>query len=407
MRNFWLMARHEYGRMVHKRSFLLSALGIPLLMILVMGGSIAVEMQSGSDLPLGYVDNAGVLDTAVTLPDDSLDIVAFADTDTAREALTAAGIQGYFVIPGGYPQTRSPIDFYYQSNYPGEETVSDFDDFIRANLTRDLAPETQQALVNGISFTIRSADGSREMGRNSWINIVIPFAAAFFFFFAVMSTTGYLLQVVADEKENRTIELMITSMTPEQLIGGKAVGLLGVSLTQIGIWATVGIGGLVVASRFVPSLQTAVIPWGYLLLVLAYFLPAYALIAGVMTAIGGAVTEVQQGQQIGGVLNLLFVSPFFFVAALLTNPQGGLATFLTLFPTTSFLTVALRWGFGSIPVWQLVVSWLLLVTTAVFTIWAAARIFRAGMLRYGQRLSMRNIINTLRRQSPQGEATYV
>ena len=67
------------------------------------------------------------------------------------------------------------------------------------------------------------------------------------------------------------------------------------------------------------------------------------------------------------LLNMLFISPFFFIAALLANPQGGLATFLTLFPTTAFLTVALRWGFGTIPAWQLILSWLLLVTTAVCT----------------------------------------
>jgi ABC-2 type transport system permease protein len=73
----------------------------------------------------------------------------------------------------------------------------------------------------------------------------------------------------------------------------------------------------------------------------------------------------------------------------LSNPQGGVTTFLTLFPTTSFFTVALRGGVGQIPIWQLVISWLLLVATAVFTIWVATRIFRAGMLRYGQRLRLR------------------
>ncbi|MCZ7674169.1 MAG: ABC transporter permease [Chloroflexi bacterium] len=186
---------------------------------------------------------------------------------------------------------------------------------------------------------------------------------------------------------------MVTTMiSPEALIGGKGLGLFAVSLTQIAIWIVSVVVVIIVGAQFLPPLQQAIIPWGYLLLVLAYFLPAFALIAGVMTAIGGAVAEVQQGQQIAALLNLLFIFPFFFMAALLTNPNGPLALFLTLFPTTSFLTVALRWGLGSIPLWQLVVSWLLLVATAVFTMWAAARIFRVGMLRYGQRLSLRRML---------------
>jgi len=405
MRNFWLMAAHEYGRMVRKRSFLLSAIGIPLLLILVMGGSIALQLSSQSDLPLGYIDNGDLLTADLPLPEESREIIAYDTAETAREALQRGDIVGYFVIPDGFPHSETPLDFYYETDYPGDNVVDDFNVLLRNHLAADLPPPAQEAVSDGIAFTLRAADGSRQMGPNDWINIVIPFAAAFFFFFAVMTSTGYLLQVVTDEKENRTIEIMITSMTPEQLIGGKAIGLLGVSLTQIAIWGTTVIVGLVIASRYFPFLQSAVLPVGYLLLVLAFFLPAFALIAGVMTAIGGAVTEVQQGQQIAGMLNLLFVSPFFFVAALLANPNGGLATFLTLFPTTSFLTVALRWAFSSIPVWQIIVSWLLLVATAVFTIWAAARIFRAGMLRYGNRLSLRGMVAALRRH-PLGETNH-
>ena len=402
MRNFWLMAAHEYGRMVKRRSFLLSTLGIPLLLILVMGGTIFLQLRSQSDLPLGYVDNASVLDTAVDRPEDTLDIIAFNDADTARAALEAGDIQGYFVIPANYPQSSAPLDFIYESEFPGNQVVDDFDAFVRANLLADLSPTAQAALVEGANFTLRNADGSREMNRGNWLNIVIPFVAAFFFFFAVMTSNGYLLQVVTDEKENRTIEIMITSMTPEQLIGGKALGLLAVSLTQIAIWGGTVVVGLIVAARFFPMLANVSVPWSYLLLVLAFFLPAFALIAGIMTAIGGAVTEMQQGQQIGGVLNLLFVAPFFFVAVFMTNPSGPLATFMTLFPTTSFLTVALRWGLSSIPLWQIVVSWLLLVATAVFTVWASARIFRTGMLRYGQRLTLRSVVAALRRQPTKG-----
>jgi ABC-2 type transport system permease protein len=127
-----------------------------------------------------------------------------------------------------------------------------------------------------------------------------------------------------------------------------------------------------------------------------FFLPAYALIAAVMVAIGGAVTEMQQGQQVAGILNLFFMLPLFLMGLLFANPGHPLLVFMSLFPSTAFMTISLRWGLGTIPAWQLSASWVLLVATTIFMVWAAARIFRAGMLRYGQPLSLRGVVTALR-----------
>lgn len=395
MHNLWLVAQHEYARRVRKRSFILAVIGIPLLLIMIIGVTILVISGKESDLPVGYVDEAGVLDTAVALPDNSIPFLPFAAEEAARQAVLDGELQAYFRLPAGYPQQTQLIDFYYKSEFPSE-IKSAVDALIRANLTQGLPEATQQLLAEDFSYTVRSADGRREQSQDDWLSFVIPFVAALFFFVAVIGSTGYLLQAVADEKENRTVEMMVTSMSPEQLVGGKALGLLGVSLTQVGSWAATAVIGITIAARNFEPLQTATIPWVYLGVVLLFFVPTFALIAGIMTAIGGAVTELQQGQQIAGVLNLIFVAPLFFTGLLLVRPNSPLVVFMTLFPATSFMTVALRWGVSNIPVWQLVVGWLLLVVTAVLAVWAAARIFRAGMLRYGQRLSMRRMWASVR-----------
>ncbi len=114
-----------------------------------------------------------------------------------------------------------------------------------------------------------------------------------------------------------------------------------------------------------------------------------------MVAIGSAVGELQQGQQLAGIVNLIFMLPILLSAVLIQDPAGPLAVFLTLFPTSSFLTVALRWGLGTIPVWQMVVGWVLLVATTLLMFWVAARIFRAGMLRYGQPLSLKSALSAI------------
>jgi ABC-2 type transport system permease protein len=121
-----------------------------------------------------------------------------------------------------------------------------------------------------------------------------------------------------------------------------------------------------------------------------FFLPTYALISAVMIAIGSAVTELQQGQQLAGLLNLVFLLPVFLLPLLFQNPGGPLMVFFTIFPTTSFMTISLRWGLGTVPLWQVGVGWVLLLATATFMIWAASRVFRAGMLRYGQPLTLKS-----------------
>jgi ABC-2 type transport system permease protein len=399
MRNFWLMARYEYLKRVRTRGFLLATLGVPALIVVVMVVSILVARGSQSDLPVGYVDHAGLLDPALYAErhlgymDDRLALIPYTEEEAARIALEAGEIQGFYILPAGYPQDPQ-IDVYYLEAAPPR---GDFADFVRANLVaRSDVPAAASWLIDGLDVTVRDAASGRELGANSFVNIILPFATAFFFFFAVVGSAGYLLEVVADEKENRTMEILITSMSPLQMIAGKALGLMGVALTQITLWLVAIIVGLLIAANYVAVLGGIEVPWMFLAVIGLYFLPAYALIAGMMTAIGGAVTEVQQGQQISGILNLLFIAPFFFIVLIFSSPNSPLLIFLTLFPTTSFLTVVMRYGITGIPVWQMIASWLILATTAALMLLLAARIFRLGMLRYGQRLNVQEIMATLR-----------
>lgn len=399
MRNFWLLAKHEYRKMVGKRSFLLGTLGIPFLIIVIMGLIIFVAVRSDDKRPIGYVDHAHILNATVRPPagvnDDMLEMRAFADETAAQSALEAGDIQVYYVLQKDYLQTRA-VDRYYWQDDSDDAARSDFADFIRANLAATHPENLRGLLIDGSELTVRSVEGNREISSSNPFGFILPFVAAFLFIFVVMGSAGYLLQVVTDEKENRTMEMMVTSVTPVQLIGGKALGLMAVSLTQLFIWMVVAVVALIIGSNYIPQLREFTVPWSSLLVIALYFFPAYALIAGLMTAIGGAVTELQQGQQIAGILNLFFIFPFFFLALIMAKPDSPILVALTLFPTTSFITVSMRWAINVIPTWQLVASWLILVTTAVLSVYASAKIFRAGMLRYGQSLNLRGILAAVR-----------
>jgi ABC-2 type transport system permease protein len=399
MRNFWLIAKQEYRHTVVRRGFVILTAAIPIGMIALIALAILVEGMGADNRPIGYVDPSGTLDpglhTSMPDADSGVQIRAYPDQETALMALENAEIQAFYVLPDDYPQTLH-TQLYYLEEPPSEEVWADFDDFVRINLLASMPQEMQNRLFEGPDITVHDIASNREFSESSIINIILPFVATFFFFFATMSAAGYMLGVVAGEKENRTIEIMVTSVTPGQLIGGKTLGLLAAALTQLGIYVLAAVVGLAVAARYVPELQRVVVPWGYLGIMALFFFPTYVLISAVMVAIGGAVTEVQQGQQLAGLLNLVFMLPIFLLPILFENPGHPLMVFFTLFPTTSFLTVSLRWGLGTVPMWQIGVGWVLLMATAALMVWAAARVFRAGMLHYGQPLNLKAALAAVR-----------
>lgn len=401
MSNFWLVAKHEYRNVVMRRGFVIGTAAVPLGLALLIGMVILVERSSENRLPIGYVDQVGFLDEnaqpAAADDEERIEIQAFADEASGVQALEQEEIQVLFVFPPDYPETVK-TELYYLEKPPSNDVWREFDDFVRLNLVRGLPEDVAYRMLEGTNVVVYDTASDREFSESSIINVILPMVASFFFFFATMSAAGYLLGVIATEKENRMMETLLTSLTPGQLIGGKALGLLSATLTQLTVHIVTALLALKFASPVIEALQQAVIPWEYLGLLALFFFPAYTLVAAVMVAIGSAAVEMQQAQQVSGIVNLFFIAPFFLVALLFSNPNHPIIVFMTLFPTTAFLTVSLRWGLGSIPTWQLGLSWVILVGSTAFMIWAAARIFRAGMLRYGQPLTFKGALASLRNQ---------
>ncbi|MBU1662649.1 MAG: ABC transporter permease [Chloroflexi bacterium] len=401
MRKLWLVAKQEYLKRVAKRSFLIGTLLIPIVFGIIIGVTIFIFERDKDENPFGFVDHSGVL-AAGLIPeseDAMIEMRAFPDEASAQAALEAGEIQGYHVIPGDFLETLE-VDLYYWDERPNRDVLIAFDDFVRANLLPNGPNTLQQRIIDGTVLNIRSVDGSREFSEETgFFNVIFPLVAAMFFIFVVMGASGYFLQAITDEKENRTMEIAITSLSPEQLIGGKSLGLLGVALTQVSVWVLSIAVAWMVANQTFDGLQDIRLPWDIMLVFVFFFVPTFALIGGMMTAIGGAVTELQEGQQIAGILNLLFTFPLFIMAIVMSDPNSPFLIFLSFWPTTSFLTITLRWGFTIIPIWQLALSWITLVAAAGVSVWAAARIFRIGMLRYGQRMTFEAVLAAIRPSS--------
>jgi len=398
MSKFWLVVKYTYLKQVGRKSFLLATLGIPVGIALVMALAIFLAVSSEDTRPAGYVDQSGLLDSSWIgeLDEDAIPLIPFDGMDAARQAVESDEIQGFFVVPPEYPSPLR-VDLYFWDEPVSYDAWRSFNNFLRLNFIGDRPVQVREIAIDGAEMVVLTEDGQNEFRAGAdLINFILPVFASFFFFMAVMSSGGYLLQAVTDEKENRTIEILSTSLSPEQLIGGKAIGLLGVSLTQILIWLISIVVIVLIGRNSIEVLQAFQAPWEYLLLVGAFLIPTFVLIAGIMTAVGGIVTELSQGQQISGLINIVFMSPWFLLTVILTNPNSPILRTMSLIPFTAFMAMTMRFSFTTIPFWELAVSWLILMATAGLSVWLSARIFRMGMLRYGQRLNLKEIIRGLR-----------
>jgi ABC-2 type transport system permease protein len=189
------------------------------------------------------------------------------------------------------------------------------------------------------------------------------------------------------------MEIMVTSVSPNQLMSGKVVADIAVGVTQLVLWAIFVFLALAIGKNYFPWLSGFYFSGEMIGVILAVMIPAFIMICGLMAAIGATVSEGSEGQQIMGLFTIPIWLPYLFIASFIQNPNSPLAIAMSLFPLTAPMTITLRLGFTTIPTWQLVASVTLLVLSAIASVWLAGRAFRLGMLRYGQRIRWKELIS--------------
>jgi ABC-2 type transport system permease protein len=200
---------------------------------------------------------------------------------------------------------------------------------------------------------------------------------------------------IVREKDQRSMEMIITSLAPRELVAGKVLGMTLLSLTQVGIWA-VGGGiaiGLTLSSAV--DVQTLSIPWEAPMWALLLGVPGYFLYAVLASGLGVMAGDSQQAQQLAGILGLLGLAPLWFMGLLINALNGPLAVGLTMFPLTGPMIGLSRMALVEVPTWQLITSLAILVASLIGSIWLVARIFRAAMLMYGQALRPQQLLQAL------------
>lgn len=397
MHKTWLIFTHEYKRHVMKKSFIFAILSMPLFVGAMVFIGLLTAWLDYNKAPVGYVDAYGILSSSKQVPPANrelfpkVEVIPMDSEESARSAMDAQIIQAYFIIPENYLATGEVT--MVKNDKTGENASDDFGEFMVYNLVHDQSPEIVNRITEGSNLIIRSLDGSREMSENNWLSIMLPILTGVLFIIAVNISGGYLLQAVVEEKENRTMEIIVTSVSPDQLMTGKILGDLLVGLTQLAVWIIFVIIGLQLVPAFIPIGEIPKIELSYLLLITATLLPAFVMIAAAMGAIGATATESREAQQIAGWFTIPIMIPLWLINSIMHDPNGPISVGLSLFPLTAPIALPLRAMFTTVPSWQIILTIAVLVLLAIFSLWLSARIFRLGMLRFGKRVSLREAFN--------------
>lgn len=396
MKKIWLVFKHEYVRRVKTRGFIFAVLSMPLLVILgSLMALISVRMQTNFQ-PVGYVDQTGALTEVSAKLDQpsfslsSVDLLEYKDEDSGLNALEQENIQALFVISSDYVENGKIV--VYAQERPGENAFDQMRSFLSTNLIAGQNVQVKERIQAGSNFTVRSVDGSRQANMRDWFVVLFPFLSGLIFIIVINISGGYLLQSVVDEKESRTMEIIITSVSPEELMIGKILGNLSVGLTQLLIWISfILLGSMVLRLIFNYSVASQITPI-QLFIIAGIILPGFILIAALMTLVGVTATEIREAQQVSILFTLPMITPYWFAGAVLQHPNNILTTFLSIFPFTAIVTMPLRLSIASVPAWQLILTSILMWISAVGSLFLAAKAFRLGMLQFGKRLQLKEVL---------------
>ena len=409
MRNIFLVLKHEILTTVGKRSFWIMTFVFPAFIILLNVGTQFMVRSSiddietfipgePGDLPsqaIGYVDHAGILlNTPAEMPVDLL--VSYPDESSAQAALQGGEIGSYYLIPSDYIASGEVLVVSADFQPFGEGTDGLIEYLIAYNLLGD--PAAAAVAVNPVaSLDQVSAAPQGSQDASNPLTFFVPFATMFIFFFLITMSSGFMLQSVSREKENRTVEVLLVSLRPRDLMLGKILGLSIVALFQMAIWFG---GAMLVLNRGQQLLQTAAafsLPPGFVVWGLLYFILGYLLYASLMGAIGALAPNARESGSLTFLVLFPMMVPLWLNSAMMQSPHGSLATFLSLFPLTAPPSMMTRLSTGSVPFWQPVVGIALLAGTTYLIVLVAARFFRADTLLSGSALDWKRLVTEFRR----------
>jgi len=408
MRKTFFVLKHELITILSSRSFLLVSIGIPVVSALIFmvvtrisGSSTASSMvsqiftaQQEMKKAEGYIDHSGIIRVLPEgySPDQ---FIAYPDEASARAALDAGQIAAYYVVPENFVEKGKLI--YIRPDFnpltaAGKSFM--FERLLRINLLGGDVKLADQ-VNTPLKPEMQSLAPAPQRDQQNPLTFMIPYGVTMIYYIVILGAASLLLSSVTKEKENRIIEILMASITPQQLLAGKILGLGIVGLFQAVLWVGTGYGLLRKGTSMFNLSAAFQLPIGFLVWGIVFFLLGYAVYASLMAGLGALVPNMREASQATVIVIMPLMIPMFLINILIEAPHGAVSSILSIFPLTSPVVMMTRLSAGGVPWWQPLVAVVLLALTVAVVLRAVAGMFRAQTILSGQPFNIRLYLKAL------------
>jgi ABC-2 type transport system permease protein len=404
MNKLWLIMKNEFTYTVSRRSFLITLILLPVIAFAVgwfstMGtraDTAAVQTITGSSdtgKPEGLVDLSGLVQKMPT--DLQEQFIVYASKDAAAAAFESGTIDSFYVVQAEYLDSGK-VQYYREDFNPlgGLENTGPLTQLLAVNLVPD-DPNLVARVNNPVSLEIEYTSEQTVRDPDSGATFFVPYIVTFLFYTVIFGSASLMLNSVSNEKTNRVIEILATSVKPQDLMTGKIIALGGVGLLQAIVWSGAGLLVLQFTGRSMPDVASYALPVSFFIWGLVFFILGFLVYAGLMAAVGALVPSLREASQMTTIMIIPLIIPLMFIQELATNPSGQFSMIMSLFPLTSPVAMMARLAATAVPFWQLALAVLLLVATVAFILRGAAGIFRTQNLLTGKPVNLKVFLRAL------------
>lgn len=435
--NIGIIIEREYMQRVRKKSFIFTTLLLPVVMLLFSLLPALIMIFAGSDeTNVLVVDETPQCISAQLKGSDDLHFIP-SEGISRDSAMRRQDVSGVLIIPANATTSKSPQIRYY-SNGPVSivtegEMRGRLNDILSAERLNNYdIPGLQQIIDDSkvdIAFSaVRLDKDEPEEATSSMVSYMLGLGLSFILYMFVLIYGQMVMNSIIEEKSNRVLEVVVSSIRPTQLMLGKILGVAAVALTQIVIWCVVAV---VISSVVIPAVIPADIMADAqalkagaptttgtdadllnmlsvvtsagaigsmivnMLIITAYLLLGFLLYASIFAAIGSAVDNLQDASNLSSWAVMPIVLGIMFALLAASNPTGTVSFWTSIIPLTSPMVMVARIPFG-IPSWEIWLSLVLLVAGFLGIAWVAGKIYRVGIFMYGKKPSVKDLVKWMR-----------
>jgi ABC-2 type transport system permease protein len=414
MNKILIIIQREFLKRVQKKSFIILTIATPFIMAALVCIPLWLStVENDKQQHVAVIDPSGVYTKALQ---GSRAFVFTAQPKLTKEMQGEdSPYDAVVTVSGDLVKNQGKVTVYSRKEVPAnllDYIHSCFDEVVqKQKLATAGIPGLDKIIVDVQQSvpveTVKWNDEGEEQSSSTFVAMAVGGIFTLLIYMFVLSYGAMVMQSVIEEKTNRIVELLVSSVKPFQLMMGKIIGVMLVGLSQLVLWAVMlGVILAVVSEGFgvsvlspeVKTMLTALTNLPYVeigVMFLLMFIGGYLLYASFFAATGASINEQEDSNQF--VVPVTMITLFGLYAAMysIENTDGPLAFWSSLFPLTSPIVMMVRIPFG-VPLWQEVLSVVLLYATAFFMIWIGGKIYRVGILMYGKKPSMKEIMKWLR-----------